>query len=217
MRVPLSPVPPFNAIIAPPDFVGFGFETAFINHYANDFTQNLLGSVAKRMSAAPVIRIGGTSGDRLLFDENQEEVKVCIAGDCPIGSSATYLLGPSYFDGFESFQDFRMTFQAPLGPTLNISNSLNYVQQAYERLGDERLVAIAVGNEPNFYSGQYDVYYTHEHHVFDSKIMMHAISAALSFNETFGDKRMFEVLDIATRSTTFDVYVSQTRSSTNIN
>lgn len=106
---------PNSAVQGSSSFVGFGFETAFINDYANNFTHNLLNSVAGKLNSVPTIRIGGTSGDRVLFDPSQEEVKVCIAGDCPIGSSATYILGPSYFDGFESLQDFGITFQAPPG------------------------------------------------------------------------------------------------------
>ena len=37
-------------------------ETAFLNAYDNDFSHNLINSVADRMSSPPIIRIGGTSG-----------------------------------------------------------------------------------------------------------------------------------------------------------
>ena len=53
---------PSGAVTVPADFVGFGFESAFLNDYDNDFSRNLVDSVASRMSAPPIIRIGGTSG-----------------------------------------------------------------------------------------------------------------------------------------------------------
>ncbi|KAJ5612102.1 hypothetical protein N7510_005296 [Penicillium lagena] len=203
VNAPLSSEAPEGAVQAPSNFVGFGFETAFINDYTNEFTLNLLESIAERLGTAPTIRIGGTSGDRVLFDPSQDEVKVCIAGDCPIGSAATYILGPSYFDGFSSFQDFDMTFQAPLGPTLNISNTLTYVSRAYKNVGKDRLAAIAIGNEPNLYPSQYGITYTVDQYVNDSKTVMSDVSNTLGL----GKSRIFEVLDFATRSPLFDLYV----------
>lgn len=204
VSVPLEA--PDSAVQASSDFVGFGFETAFINDYANNFTHNLLHSVAGRLGSVPTIRIGGTSGDRVLFDPNQDEVKVCIAGDCPIGSSATYILGPSYFDGFKGFQDFGFTFQAPLGPQLNISNTLLYVSQAYKNVGKDRLVAIAIGNEPDLYPGQYNVDYTLDQFVNDSKTVMGDVLNNLGL-ESSGDKRIFEVLDFAAGDNSFTLCV----------
>lgn len=203
VNAPVPSAAPDSAVQAPSNFIGFGFETAFINDYANDFTVNLIDSVAQRLGTTPTIRIGGTSGDRVLFDPSQDEVKVCIAGDCPIGSSATYILGPSYFDGFASFQDFDMTFQAPLGPTLNISNTLTYVSQAYNSVAKDRLAAIAIGNEPNLYPSQYDITYTVGQYVNDSKTVMGNVSNALGLDTS----RIFEVLDFATGSPSFTLYV----------
>lgn len=37
-------------------------DAAFLNSYDNEFSQNLLSSVADRMSAPPTFRVGGTSG-----------------------------------------------------------------------------------------------------------------------------------------------------------
>ncbi|KAJ5825200.1 hypothetical protein N7474_002338 [Penicillium riverlandense] len=201
LNVPVSPEAPDSAVQAHSNFVGFGFETAFINDYANKFTHNLLGSIAERVGTTPTIRIGGTSGDRVLFDPSQDEVKVCIAGDCPIGSSATYILGPSYFDGFLNFQDFDMTFQAPLGPTLNISNTLTYVSRAYKNVGKDRLAAIAIGNEPNLYPSQYGVTYTADQYVNDSKTVMSDVSSSLGLTPS----RIFEVLEFAIGSPVFNL------------
>lgn len=97
---------PSNAVAVPGNFIGFGFETAFLNNYCvGDFSQNIVNSVAKRLGEPLIIRVGGTSGDRFAYDSNQLEVAVCTGGDCPIGSSASYTFGPSYFDGFKCFPD----------------------------------------------------------------------------------------------------------------
>ena len=53
---------PASAFNVPPNFVSVGFESAFLPGYNNDFSINLMESLAKRMSEKPVIRIGGTSG-----------------------------------------------------------------------------------------------------------------------------------------------------------
>jgi hypothetical protein len=51
-----------SVAIVPGDFVGVGFEIAFLNSYDNEFSNNLVDSLASRMGKPPVIRIGGTSG-----------------------------------------------------------------------------------------------------------------------------------------------------------
>ena len=151
----VSSAAPSDAVQVPADFVGFGFETAFLNDYTvGTFSENLVNSVAKRLSAPVIIRIGGTSGDRVLFDPNQVEIKVCAGGDCPVGSSATYILGPSYFEGFKRFQNQHFTFQAPMGPDVNTTGSLDYVIRAYNAIGADRVAAIAMGNEIDDYAMQ---------------------------------------------------------------
>ncbi|KAJ5623969.1 hypothetical protein N7510_000278 [Penicillium lagena] len=189
---------PDTAVLAPVDFLGFGFETAFMNNFANDFSYNMLNSVATRLNTPLTIRIGGTSGDRVLFDPSQGETTVCIAGNCPTGSSATYILGPTYFDGFKGFQGFNITFQAPLGPFLNISNTLIYATQAYWNIGEARLAAVAIGNEPDFYPKQYGISYTLDQYVNDVKTVMNYISQTLGFYTT--GNHMYEVLDLSAGS-----------------
>ena len=53
---------PSNAFEVPADFPSVGFETAFLPGYNNSFSDKLVASLASRMAAPPVIRIGGTSG-----------------------------------------------------------------------------------------------------------------------------------------------------------
>lgn len=58
---------PSNAFNVPADFPSVGFEAAFLSGYNNEFSKNLVASLASRMAAPPVIRIGGTSGLDFLF------------------------------------------------------------------------------------------------------------------------------------------------------
>lgn len=61
-EIQLPTARPSNAVNVPSNFVSLGFETAFSWQYNDDLSHNLVHSLAQRMSAPPVIRIGGTSG-----------------------------------------------------------------------------------------------------------------------------------------------------------
>lgn len=150
---------PHGALVVPKDFVGFGIESAFFPHFNNRFSDNLVSSLASRMSEPPIIRVGGTSGDYFLFDPGQDEYRVCFDGACG-DHDASYLLGPSYFEAYSRFRDAKIIVQAPLGNPVNISNSLAYVRQAWERLDDgARVAAVALGNEVEYiYRGGAEAY-----------------------------------------------------------
>lgn len=188
--ISVSPSAPSGAPQVPSDFIGFGFETAFLNNYANSFSENLVNSVAKRVGGPLIIRVGGTSGDRVKFDPNQSEDEACIAGDCPIGSGATYVLGPGYFDGFKNFQNQHFSFQAPMGKNVNTTGSLDYVTHAYQAVGADRVAAIALGNEIDVYGSPYSI----QEYVTDAKTLEDNITEALGLSS---DDRIFEVLDLA--------------------
>ena len=123
-----------------------------------------------------------------MFDPNQEASRLCLSGGCPNGSSAFFILGPSYFEGFKRFQNARMSFQAPLGPNpVNISNTLDYVRRAYNAVGSDRLAAIAIGNEVDVYESTASAY------VAGAIEVEHNITTALKLQGI--DATVFEVLD----------------------
>lgn len=108
------------------------------------------------MSKPLIIRIGGTSGDLVQFSENQTEATHCVGpSNCPHSSKDTFILGKSYFDGFELFPKAHMTFQAPIYPKKGdyewIEEAMEYVRRAANALGKDRIAAIALGNEPDYY------------------------------------------------------------------
>lgn len=148
--VKVPPTKPGGAAVVPKDFVGFGMESAFFNNFDNDFSENLVSSLASRMSAPPVLRVGGTSGDYFTFDPSQKEARVCVKGPCS-SSGGKFSLGPSFFKSYQRFQDARTTIQAPLENPLNTTNTLDYVWQAWNNLGNgKRAASIALGNEVEY-------------------------------------------------------------------
>lgn len=151
---------PDSAVTVPADFFSFGFETAFLNHFSNDFSQNLVNSVGSRMSKPMILRVGGTSGDLVRFNKSQTEPTHCEGPfQCPHSSKNTYTLGPSYFESFKWFNKTQMTFQAPIYPKEQPDNwtiaSMDYIRNAAKALGKDRIAGIALGNEPDYY--KYDM------------------------------------------------------------
>lgn len=65
--VSLPTARPSDAFNVPADFPSVGFELAFLPGYNNNFSDNLVASLAQRMGVKPVLRIGGTSGYALLL------------------------------------------------------------------------------------------------------------------------------------------------------
>ncbi|KXX78631.1 Beta-glucuronidase [Madurella mycetomatis] len=177
---------PSNAFNVPADFPSVGFETAFLSGYNNEFSNNLVMSLASRMAAPPVIRIGGTSGDIITFNPDQEEAAHCVAEPC--NSAATFILGTSYFDALSRFNSAHFSIQAPLTESNpNRTNIIAYIQRAYNALGASRVNAIALGNEVNWYEDNAAQY------VADAQAAKNAISSVLDID---GDL-IWEVLDTA--------------------
>ncbi|KAJ5578102.1 uncharacterized protein N7459_007066 [Penicillium hispanicum] len=148
---------PSAAVDVPPDFFSFGFETAFLTHFHNKFSENVVGSIANRTSKPLIIRVGGTSGDLVSFNESQKEPARCFSGHgCRHASDMAFTLGPSYFEGFKAFPNAHMTFQAPIYPKLEMKDWLNrsmeYTRRASKALGQSRIAGIALGNEPDYYT-----------------------------------------------------------------
>ena len=179
---------PSDSAKVPGDFIGFGFETAFLNNYANSFSENLVTSVQKRVGSQIIIRVGGTTGDTLVYNPDQSEAAVCLNGDCPVGSTASYSLGPSYFNGFKSFPKQQFSFQVPLSTPLNLTGSVEYAKNAYQAIGGNRVAAIAIGNEVDLHVGEYTI----QNYVSDAQKLEAGVRTT-----TGAAGRIFEVLDLS--------------------
>ena len=144
------PSTPGSAPVVPQDFVGFGIESAFLPNYDNDFSGNLVSSLAGRMGKPPVMRVGGTSGDYFMYDPQQKEARTCRQGPCD-SSTGKFTVGPSFFKSYERFTTAKTTIQAPLENPVNISNTLDFVASAWRHLDNgKRVAAIALGNEVEY-------------------------------------------------------------------
>ncbi|CAG8427349.1 unnamed protein product [Penicillium salamii] len=184
---------PSNATAVPADFFSFSWETAYLPSFDNDFSENIINSIYARMSKPIIIRVGGTSGDLIQVDLDQDETRRCVSGpSCPYSSQDTWSVGKSYFDGFRRFQNATMTFQAPMTPVDPednwLPNSMEYVRQAYNALGKERVNAIALGNEPDYYSYGVEQYVERALKVENQTIEMLGLEGE--------DRRIFELGDI---------------------
>lgn len=152
------PIPASSGAVAvPADFFGFGFESGLLPHYDNDFSVNTVNSIQLRMSKPLVIRLGGTSGDHITFKKEQIKVPAdCHSSKKSCNSLDTYTVGPDYFNALKRFKGSHWTLQAPMGDEMKLEDSMAFLQQAWDAATDkgankERVAALALGNEPNWY------------------------------------------------------------------
>lgn len=142
---------PEDAEAVPSNFFGFGFESGLFKHYDNEFSENVVNAIGSRMSEPIVLRVGGSSGDHITIVENQTEASLCDHEKWPVCDSNSYFtLGPSWFDTLKRFPKAKMTIQAPMNDS-SLENSMEYLRRAWAVLGPERVEAIALGNEPDYY------------------------------------------------------------------
>lgn len=190
---------PSNAVSVPADFFGFGFESGFLPHYNNEFSHNVVDSIQNRMSKPLVIRVGGTSGDNITVHEDQKDASHCTSKFCT--SLSHFDVGPSYFDTLKGFTKASWSIQAPMGPHLNMENTMKYLQHAWKALSKDRVSAIALGNEPNWYH-RHDKGYDYATYTKD------AIEIEDKVIEEFGlkddDRQIFQVGEIASEAVSSD-------------
>ncbi|KAJ5257054.1 hypothetical protein N7478_013158 [Penicillium angulare] len=142
---------PEDALAVPSNFFGFGFESGLFPHYDNDFSENMVNAIGSRMSEPIVLRLGGSSGDHLTLVDNQTEPSLCDHEKWPICDSNSYFtIGPSYFNTLKRFTEAKVTLQAPMNDS-TLENSMTFLRNAWEAIGQDRVEAIALGNEPNYY------------------------------------------------------------------
>ena len=94
----------------------------------------------------------------------------------------------NYIERFTNFYK-HWTVQAPLGPDVNTTNTLEYISRAYNAAGADRIDAIAIGNEPDTYGGDY----TLDSYIQATVKLEQKIKKKLSL----GTDPIFEILDTA--------------------
>ncbi|EME42105.1 glycoside hydrolase family 79 protein [Dothistroma septosporum NZE10] len=181
-------------------FPGLAFETSSFYSYAmkdgqpNTFSQNLISAIFSRTGGTPILRVGGTSGDHGHYDASQKDpVNFPATTTGPHFDKPYLVLGPSYFQAYNSFPNARFLFMVPheqvylgLQP---VSNTIEWARQGLAVIGD-RLDALEIGNEPDFYSQ-----ITQQKYIDSSLKIQTALQK--EFPELLTDRPIFQTIDKA--------------------
>ncbi|KAJ5934791.1 hypothetical protein N7466_004338 [Penicillium verhagenii] len=141
------------------DFASFSIPIHFFADYAgnksspNEFSRDIIELLHKKTGAYPHIRVGGTSADRAIYNASQTE-SIILSSEYDNGIPLEVYIGPTLFEGFESFPGVPWTFQVNLANNKSdaLDNALAEARVALSHIR-ENLVAFEVGNEPDLYPG----------------------------------------------------------------
>ncbi|EON61214.1 hypothetical protein W97_00427 [Coniosporium apollinis CBS 100218] len=149
--------------ILSPSFAGFGLEPSNLYSFTggsrnNHFTSNLLNTLTQYSGAPPAFRIGGNTGDYMIYDESyngyhlRENANSQGAG--AITSDSSYF-GPTYFEVI----DRCFPAGTPITYQLNmawdgdgyIEGVVRQAQAAVDRFTNVELRSFEMGNEPDLW------------------------------------------------------------------
>ncbi|KAJ5533180.1 hypothetical protein N7494_009732 [Penicillium frequentans] len=141
------------------DFASISIPIHFFAEYAgnksspNIFSRDIIELLHHKTGAYPHIRVGGTSADRAIYNAPQVE-SVILSSEYSNGIPLEVYVGPTFFEGFESFPGVPWTFQVNLANNKSdaLENALLEARVALSHI-KENLVAFEVGNEPDLYPG----------------------------------------------------------------
>ena len=179
-------------------FTGFAFEEASFYNYAFDangnpniFSRNLINQVLNYTSGTPILRVGGTSGDKGSYVASQTTpVNEPATSNGPATSGTLLTVGPSFFEAFANFPGMKYIFMVPL-LNKDLDNTLAWTKQGLKYIGDS-LEALEIGNEPNAYS-----WFTIPAYVKEYNKFLNALASGISSL----NKRVFQTLDTASAGT----------------
>ncbi|KAG0645276.1 Beta-glucuronidase [Hyphodiscus hymeniophilus] len=153
----LSQSPPSDAVPLSPYLNSFSIEFENFPVFAgnathpNQFSINILRSLAERTGVMPMIRVGGTTEDDAHFIQNQTE-PVIVIGATNGTRRAGVTIGPSFFSSYGTFP--ATTYIPSITLAVNGSEGIEtrqaetaYISQA---LGDS-LAMMEIGNEPDLF------------------------------------------------------------------
>ncbi|KAL9086695.1 MAG: hypothetical protein Q9165_007014 [Trypethelium subeluteriae] len=145
-----------------PGFAGFGIEPSNLfsftgGDFANDVSMQFLQNLADYSGSPPHIRVGGNTGDYMMFDGSYNEFWVQADqnanGQGAIASNGL-TIGPKYFEAID-----RMPTGTPITYGLNlayegsdyISNIVTQASAALDNLKNAKVFSFEIGNEPDLY------------------------------------------------------------------
>lgn len=143
-----------------PNFIGFAFEEASFYLYATDeyggpnqFSLALMQDILGRSGGTPILRVGGTSGDKGYYNASQQEPAMPDGRFSPPQWTEPWLsIGPSFFKAYTCLPGCRFVIMLPMSQD-NITNTLEWAEQVFATVPLNAIEAIEIGNEPNLYNG----------------------------------------------------------------
>ncbi|OCL14149.1 glycoside hydrolase family 79 protein [Glonium stellatum] len=145
-----------------PSFAGFGIEPSNLFSFtggtnANQLSVNLLQNLAGYAGAPPHIRLGGNTGDYMIYDSTFNDYSLennpHSAGRGFIASDSM-IFGPSYFKALDRFpKNTPVTFGLNLAYQESdyINNIVKEAAAALNGMTNVKLVSFEIGNEPDLY------------------------------------------------------------------
>ncbi|KAF4552916.1 Beta-glucuronidase-like protein [Elsinoe fawcettii] len=154
--VKVSQSPPKEAGRPWPDFVSYSIELSSLFDFAgnvsapNTYSLNLLENIARFTGTKSVIRVGGATQDRTIFDVNQKEGYIgtiipAISPDFP----GRITIGPSFFESYQTWPGYTFTHGLNYGNLAVLNATLASIPYACRSIPS--LLAFEYGNEPDLY------------------------------------------------------------------
>ena len=149
-----------------PSYAGMGIEPTNLIAFtgsttANDLTINLLNNLANYTGVPPHLRIGGNTGDHLLYSSSSEYSGYQVYNNPnPVGTGGTgsktdqYIIGSGYFAALDMLpQGTPITYGLNMAYTGSdfLQQIVNQANAALNGLSNVTIVGFEVGNEPDLY------------------------------------------------------------------
>ncbi|KAH8817312.1 glycoside hydrolase family 79 protein [Xylogone sp. PMI_703] len=137
-------------------FGSFSFPAHFFADYCgnrshpNLFSRDILDLLYEKTGAHPYIRVGGTSADHTTYNASQK-LSVETFNVSSNGIPGAVHVGPTWFEGFESFPGTEWTFQVSLRGT--VENAVAEAQLCMDH-AKHSLISFEIGNEPDIAASQ---------------------------------------------------------------
>lgn len=159
--------------IVGPSFAGMGIEPSNLFSFTggkdpNKLTLNLIRNLANYSGAPPHFRIGGNTGDNMIYDADYSNYDLnydANANGTGVNPSNEFTYGPTYYEALDRFPE-GTPITYGLNGAYEASNYLdNIVKQAnavFDGLKKVNVVSFEIGNEPDlwlqnqFRSGSWD-------------------------------------------------------------
>ncbi|KDN52398.1 glycoside hydrolase family 79 protein [Tilletiaria anomala UBC 951] len=150
------------SVVLSPSFAGMGIEPSNLLSFTgsgsvNQLTYQLLSNLANYSGVPPHLRIGGNSGDNMIYGPNESGIGL-ITNSNPHGQGNTptdkFIIGPGFFNSLDL-----MPPNTPITYGLNLAYNgsdavdrlVEQAEAAFTLLQNVKIVSLEIGNEPDLY------------------------------------------------------------------